>query len=256
MAASGNVDFDAIVVGAGFAGIYAVHRLRDQKGLRVRGFERGGDVGGVWYWNRYPGARCDVESLQYCYSFSPELECEWDWSERYSRQPEILDYLRHVADRYDVRKEFQFNTAVTSMVWNEDQAFWIVGTSDGRSYTARFVLACTGALSIGKELEFHGSDKFHGEIYSTHSWPHHEVDFAGKRVGVVGTGSSGVQTICEVAKVASHLTVFQRTPAYAIPLGDTRLDPADVEAWRRNVKERRYHAREETFGGLITYPAP
>ncbi|HEX7820861.1 MAG TPA: NAD(P)/FAD-dependent oxidoreductase, partial [Sphingobium sp.] len=208
-------EHDVVVVGAGFSGLYAVHKMRDQLGLKVQGFDTAGGVGGTWYWNRYPGCRCDFESIHYSYSFSDELQREWEWSERFASQPEILAYLEWVADRLDLRKAFQFNTRVNSVTWDEVSSLWTVATDDGEVCTARYVMSAVGILSVPKSPEFPGSETFGGELYRTSSWPHEPIDFTGKRVAVIGTGSTGIQVIQEVAKTAAHLTVFQRSPTYA-----------------------------------------
>ena len=226
--------YDAIVIGAGFAGLYAVHRLRDTLGLSVLGLEAGGDVGGTWYWNRYPGARCDIESMHYSYSFSDELHREWKWSERFAAQPEILGYLNHVADRFGLRPAYRFGVRVTSMVWDEPARHWRVGTDDGLVRTARYVVSGAGNLSAAKQPEFAGLDRFTGAIYETSAWPHEPVDFTGRRVGVIGTGSSGIQAIPEIARQAAHLTVFQRTANFAVPLGNR---PTDDDEWREVVRD-------------------
>src|SRR3954453_16844241 len=184
--------YDAIVVGAGFSGLYALHRLRGL-GLSVRVLEAGGGVGGTWWWNRYPGARCDIESVHYSYSFSDDLQREWQWSEKYAGQQEILSYLEWVADKLDLARSFQLNRRVTSLRWDEATARWTVGTNDGSTSTARFVISAVGGLSRPKNPEFGGIDTFEGELYWTSSWPDHSVDGAGKRVAVVGNRSSGSQ---------------------------------------------------------------
>ncbi len=207
---------DVIVVGAGFAGIYAVHRLK-QAGLDVMCLEAAPEVGGVWYHNCYPGARCDLLSVDYSYSFSEELQREWRWSHRYADQPEILAYLKHVADRFDVRRHILFDSWVSGLRRDDETGLWMVETANGASHAARFVILATGPLSIPKEPDFPGYGDFEGELYRTSRWPQHEVDFAGKRVGVIGTGSSGLQTIATIAGQAAHLTVFQRTPAFTAP---------------------------------------
>ncbi|UOT05758.1 NAD(P)/FAD-dependent oxidoreductase [Rhodococcus opacus] len=245
-----STDFDAIVVGAGFAGLYALHKLRDQMGLRVRVFEAGDGIGGTWYWNRYPGARCDIESLHYSYSysFSPELQQDWEWSEKYASQPEILAYLSHVADRFHLREDIAFGTRVTSAVWDEEHAHWQVGTQHGASVTARYLISAAGNLSVPKTPEFDGIDSFAGEVYLTGTWPHEGVDFTGKKVAIIGTGSSGVQAITEIAKHASHLTVFQRTPNYATPLQNEPSDPNRVAAIKANYPSVREASRNTRVG--------
>ncbi|KIZ36837.1 flavin-containing monooxygenase, partial [Rhodopseudomonas palustris] len=207
--------FDVVVVGAGFAGMYQLHRLR-QRGFSARVYEQGGDVGGTWYWNRYPGARCDVESMQYSYSFSDELQQQWDWSERYAPQPEILAYAGHVADRFGLRRDIQFNTRVGSVLFDEATQRWTVTTSDGARVTAQYVILATGCLSNARMPEIDGLDRFEGQIYHTGNWPHAPVDFTGLRVGVIGTGSSAIQSIPIIAEQASRLTVFQRTANFSV----------------------------------------
>jgi len=239
---------DVVVIGAGFAGLYAVHKFRDELGLSVQGFEAAGGVGGTWLWNRYPGARCDIESVHYSYSFSDDLQREWQWSEKYAGQQEILAYLEWVADELDLRRAFQFHTRVTFLRWDEESARWTVGIDDGSTCTARFVISAVGSLSQPKSPEFTGIDTFEGELYRTSSWPDHPVDLTGKRVAVVGTGSSGIQIIQEIAEQAGHLTVFQRTPNYSVPLGNA---PVDVEQRRwnsENWKAVRADSRKRVVG--------
>ncbi|MDN5746656.1 MAG: NAD(P)/FAD-dependent oxidoreductase, partial [Nocardioidaceae bacterium] len=213
-----TVETDVVIIGAGFSGLYGVHKFRDELGLKVVGIDAAEGPGGTWWWNRYPGARCDIESVHYSYSFSDEIQKNWQWSERFAAQPEILRYLEYVADTLDVRKEFDFGTRVVSTVWDEETKRWTVDTEDGRQYVARFVVAASGNLSVAKKPEFPGVEDFAGEVYWTNAWPHDGVNLAGKRVGVIGTGSTGIQVIQEVAKTAAHLTVFQRTPNYVVPL--------------------------------------
>jgi cation diffusion facilitator CzcD-associated flavoprotein CzcO/acetyl esterase/lipase len=240
--------FDAIVVGAGFAGLYAMYRLRDLLGLRVQGLEAASGVGGTWYWNRYPGARCDIESLSYSYSFDAALQQEWHWSERFAAQPEILRYLEHVADRFGLRKDFIFDARVTSTEWDEASSTWTVSTEAGQSYTGRFVLAAVGALSTPKEPEFPGLERFAGRLLATHKWPAEEVDLSGQRVGVIGTGSSGIQVIPRLAEQAEHLTVFQRTPQYAAPLCNRRTDPDEEREVKANYRQVREQSRKNFLG--------
>jgi cyclohexanone monooxygenase len=215
--------FDVVVVGAGFAGMYMLHRLREL-GLSARVFETGDGVGGTWYWNRYPGARCDVESMQYSYQFSEELQQEWSWSERYSPQPEILDYANHVADRFDLRRDIQFETRVTSAHFDETSDTWLVETNHGDRVRARFCVMATGCLSSQNVPDFPGLERFAGPCYHTGSWPHEEVDFSGQRVGVIGTGSSAIQSIPIIADQAAALFVFQRTPNFSIPAHNAPMD--------------------------------
>ena len=239
----GDPAWDAIVVGAGFAGLYAVHALR-QKGFRCLGFEAAPDVGGVWYWNRYPGARCDVESMQYSYGFSEELQQEWRWSERFSPQREIHAYTRHVAERFDLRRHFRFGTAVTAAEFDEACALWTVRTDRGESETARFLIMASGSLSVARYPDIPGLDSYEGELFHIGQWPDRPVDFAGRRVGVVGTGSSGVQAIPVIAEQAEHLTVFQRTPNFVIPARNRKLDDATQAAWKSRYAEHRARAKQ------------
>jgi cyclohexanone monooxygenase len=241
--------YDVVVVGAGFAGMYMLHRLRGL-GLKVRVYEQGGDVGGTWYWNRYPGARCDVESMQYSYSFSDELQQEWDWSERYAPQAEILNYARHVAERFDLRKDIQFNTSVDRAVFDESDSTWQVTTSDGKTVSAKFVVLATGCLSNARLPEFKGLPDFKGKVYHTGHWPHEKVDFTQQRVAVVGTGSSAIQSIPVIARQARHLYVFQRTPNFSIPAHNAALTAEQREAFRKIYPEVRRFAREESRNGL------
>lgn len=231
-------ELDVVVVGAGFAGLYALHKFRGQ-GLSVRVFEAAPEVGGTWYFNRYPGARCDVESVDYSYSFSDELQQQWTWTEKYATQAEILAYLNWVADTLDLRRDITFDTRVTSTVLDENTLHWSVTTEDGRVTTARFVVMATGALSAAITPAFDGLDSFGGEIYHTAHWPHEGVDFTGKRVAVIGTGSSGIQSIPIFAEQAQHLYVFQRTPNYSIPAGNSALTAEQVAEVKANYAERR-----------------
>ncbi|WP_419918532.1 flavin-containing monooxygenase [Candidatus Poriferisocius sp.] len=278
--------FDAVVIGAGFAGLYMLHKLR-QLGLTARVYETGDDVGGTWYWNRYPGARCDVESLEYCYSFDPELEQEWEWTERYPAQPEILLYAQHVAERYDLYRDIQFNTKVTEAVFEEGTGRWRVSSSvsvdhidhnhapvgtdplagevgtdadlvtaeynqlknqelvltgtDADLVTAEYLITAVGCLSSSNVPDIDGIDTFEGELHHTGRYPKEGIDFSGRRVGVIGTGSSGIQAIPVIAEAADHLIVFQRTPQYAVPARNHPLDPreqAEVKADYRRLREQ------------------
>ena len=242
--------YDVVVVGAGFAGMYMLHRLRGL-GLSARVYEQGGDVGGTWYWNRYPGARCDVESMQYSYSFSEELQQEWDWSERYAPQPEILKYANHVADRFDLRNDIQLNTRVDQAAFDESTNQWSVTTSDGKTVTAKYVVLATGCLSNARMPDIKGLSSFKGKVYHTGHWPHEPVDFRGLRVGVIGTGSSGIQSVPVIAEQASHLTVFQRTANFSIPARNAALTPEERDSFRSNYPEFRRVAREETKNGIV-----
>ena len=243
---------DVVVVGAGFAGLYMLHRLRGL-GLSARCFEAGTGVGGTWYWNRYPGARCDVESLQYSFSFSEELQQEWHWTERYASQPEILRYLDHVADRFDLRRLIQFGTRVTTAEYDEGAGRWRVATDQGEHVAARFCIMATGALSAARKPEMPGLDSFGGRWFHTGNWPKKAVDFTGQRVAVIGTGSSGIQAIPVVARQAAHLHVFQRTPNFSIPAWNAPL-PADRQAdWKAEYSAHRARARDTRSGILYEY---
>lgn len=242
--------YDVVVVGAGFAGMYMLHRLRGQ-GLSARVYEQGGDVGGTWYWNRYPGARCDVESMQYSYSFSDELQQEWNWSERYAPQPEILSYAKHVADRFNLRSDIQLNTRVERAEFDESANTWSVVTSDGKTITAKYVVLATGCLSNARMPDIKGLADFKGKVYHTGHWPHEPVDFTGQRVGVIGTGSSGIQSVPVIAEQASHLAVFQRTANFSIPARNAPLTPEERDSFRSNYPEIRRVAREEMRNGIV-----
>jgi cation diffusion facilitator CzcD-associated flavoprotein CzcO len=239
---------DAIVIGAGFGGMYCVHRLRGM-GLTVLGIEAGGDVGGVWYWNRYPGARCDVFSIDYSYSFSDEIQQEWTWSEEYSAQPEILRYANFVADKLSLRKDFRFNTRVLSASFDDERSIWIITTDGGEVFEATFCVMATGPLSIPKDIDIPGVQAFNGTIYRAAKWPHTPINFGGQRVGVVGTGSSGMQIVPIVAEQADALYVFQRTPSFTFPMRNKPI----AEDYARQVKAHypalRASARNNLTGG-------
>jgi len=239
---------DAVIVGAGFAGMYMLHRLRGM-GFKARVYEAGSGVGGTWYWNRYPGARCDVESMQYSYQFSEELQQEWVWSERYAAQPEILRYANHVADRFDLRRDIQFNTQVHSAVFDETADRWVLDVGPGDQVTSTHCIMATGCLSSANTPKFAGLDRFRGETYHTGHWPHEGVDFSGKRVGIIGTGSSAIQSIPIIARQAAHLYVFQRTPNYMIPAHNGPLDPAYQAAIKADYAGMRTRAKQ-TYPGL------
>ena len=234
--------YDVIIIGAGFAGLHMLERARGM-GLSAKVFEAAADVGGVWYWNRYPGARCDVESLQYSYSFSSELEQEWVWTEKYAAQPEILRYIQHVAKRFDLRRDIEFNTRVLSARFDQDNSRWELRTDDGTLASARYCVMATGALSIPRLPDIPGIEKFTGEIYHTGTWPHEGVAFDGKKVGVIGTGSSGIQVIPAIAKRAEKLVVFQRTANFSIPAWNEALEPEVQRAWKVDYHEHRSRAR-------------
>ncbi|MFE4501931.1 flavin-containing monooxygenase [Rhodococcus sp. NPDC056743] len=245
--------FDAIVVGAGFAGLYAQHSLRE-RGLSVRGFEAGSSVGGTWFWNRYPGARCDVDSADYSYSFDDDLQQEWVWTERFPAQPEILSYLEHVADRFDLREAITFGTRVTSARFDETTGLWTITTDDGKTVTSQWLIMATGALSSARMPDIAGQHDFRGEVHHTGHWPSHGVDFTGKRVGVIGTGSSGVQAIPLIAEQAEHLTVFQRTPGFVIPARNRALGPDELDEIKADYPTRRQNLRESHGGWILPPP--
>jgi cation diffusion facilitator CzcD-associated flavoprotein CzcO len=234
---------DVVVVGAGFGGIYALYRLRSM-GLKVRVFEAGGGVGGTWYWNRYPGARCDVESVQYSYEFSDALQQEWDWSEKYATQPEIMRYANHVVDRFDLRRDIQFNTRVNAAHYDEKTDRWSVQTNQGDRLTARFCVMATGCLSSANMPQINGLESFTGAVYHTGHWPHEPVDFTGKRVAIIGTGSSAVQSIPLIAKEAKHLYVYQRTPNYAVPARNAPLAPETLRAIKADYAGLRKRSKQ------------
>ena len=231
MAANSQItpDFDAVIIGAGFAGLGMLRQLREELGMSTQVYEAGSGVGGTWYWNRYPGARCDSESYVYCFSFSKELLQDWNWSGKYPEQPEILSYLNHVADRFDLRRNIQFDTRVTSARFLEDNNHWLIETDQGDRVTARFLITGIGCISTGNVPDIPGLDSFEGDWYHTGSWPHEKVDFTDKRVAVIGTGSSGIQAIPVIAKEAKRLTVFQRTPQYSIPARHETVDRRFIE---------------------------
>jgi cyclohexanone monooxygenase len=238
-----------VVVGAGFAGMYMLYCLR-QIGLSVIGFDAAGDVGGTWYYNRYPGCRCDVESMQYSYSFSRELEQEWKWTERYATQPEILRYARHVADRFDLRRDVRFNTRIASAIYDEQRNLWVVTTDRGDRVEARFCIMATGCLSAPRKPSIAGVDSFAGECYHTGQWPHEGVDFTGKRVGVIGTGSTGIQLIPQIAAQAKQAYVFQRTPAFSLPGKNRPIGAREEEQFKSDYAALREKMRNSSTGTL------
>ncbi len=243
---------DAVVVGAGFAGLYMLYRLREL-GLTTRVIERGSDVGGTWFWNRYPGARCDVESIDYQYSFSPELLAEWIWTERYATQPEILRYLNHVADRFDLRRDIAFSTEVTGARYDDDANLWTLTTDTGERVTARYCIMGVGNLSSVKRPDIPGLDEFRGRWFHTAEWPHGGVDFTGQRVAFVGTGSTGIQALPQIAREAELLYVFQRTANYSMPAVNRPLDPAELREVVAAYAERR-RASEQSDPGVPGEP--
>jgi cation diffusion facilitator CzcD-associated flavoprotein CzcO len=243
-------EVDAVVVGAGFAGLYMLHKLRGM-GFSVRVFEDGSGVGGTWFWNRYPGARCDVESMEYSYQFDEALQQEWEWSERYATQPEVLRYLDHVADRFDLRRDIQFETRVTRAHFDEDGALWTVETDHDDVVTARFCIMATGCMSARNIPDFKGLDNFTGATYHTGDWPETGVDFSGQRVGVIGTGSSGIQAIPLIAEQAKQLLVFQRTPSFSVPAHNKLLSPEKQQDFKAHYAELRAKARQNRSGILF-----
>ena len=246
--------FDVAVVGAGFAGLYMLHRLRNL-GFSAVVLEQADGVGGTWYWNRYPGARCDIESMQYSFQFDPELEQQWEWTERYAAQPEILRYAEHVADRYDLRRDIRFGARVTAAAFDETTACWHLRTGTGDQLRARYCIMATGCLSAPNTPRFEGLDSFAGPRYHTGTWPHEPVDFRGLRVGVVGTGSTAIQAIPVIAGEADHLYVFQRTPNYAVPAHNRPLDPGEQAEIKRRYPEIRARAKT-TRNGVDHSPNP
>jgi cyclohexanone monooxygenase len=242
-------DFDVVIVGAGFAGMYMLHRLRNL-GMSVRVIESAAGVGGTWYWNRYPGARCDVESMQYSYSFSPEIQHEWTWSELFASQPEILRYANFVADRLDLKRDIQFDTFVTSARFDDAAHRWTIATDRGETCSARFCVMATGCLSNARVPDFKGLDGFKGDTYHTGHWPHEGVDLSGKRVGVIGTGSSAIQAIPVMAEQARELIVFQRTPNFSIPSRNSPMTDHYEQSWKTVYPEKRAAARVMRSGIL------
>jgi cation diffusion facilitator CzcD-associated flavoprotein CzcO len=249
--AEGNaiLDFDAVVIGAGVSGLYQLHKLREL-GLKVRVFETGTGVGGTWYWNRYPGARFDSESWTYGYSFSQELLDEWNWEEHFAGQPETERYLNYVADKFDLRRDVQFKSRVTAAHYQEDTRSWDVILEDGRRYTTRLLITAVGVLSAATMPTIPGVATFGGQSCHTHYWPKEPVRFEGKRVAVIGTGATGVQTITEVAKTAGHLTVFQRTPQWCAPLHNGKIGEEEMRRIRANYAEI-FERCQETYGCFI-----
>jgi len=240
---------DVIIVGAGFGGLYAVYKFREM-GLKIAAFEAGGDVGGVWYWNRYPGARVDLPSIDYSYSFSREVEQEWTWSEEFASQPELLAYFNFVADRLDLRKHYQFNTRTVSAVWDAARKLWSVTTDRGETVEATYCVMATGPLSVPRDPDIPGIERYTGELLRAGRWPHHPVSYDGKRVGVIGTGSTGIQVVQEVGRQAGELHVFQRTPSFTMPMRNQKLDPDYVTEVKRNYVGIREVARNSPNGGV------
>jgi cyclohexanone monooxygenase len=245
--------FDAVIIGAGFAGMYMLHSLRDKLGMSARVLEAGNGVGGTWYWNRYPGARCDTPSYIYCYTFDRNLLQEWEWSERYPEQDEILRYLEHCADRFDLKPDIDFGKRVNSTVFDETTNRWTVRTEQGDAYTACYVIAATGCLTAGNMPKIKGIDTFKGRSYHTSRWPHSGVDFTAKRVAVIGTGATGVQAVPIIAQQAKQLTVFQRTPAYCVPARNGKVDPEVTKARHANYDQVIDNIRKSFFGFELSF---
>ncbi|WP_281417388.1 flavin-containing monooxygenase [Plastoroseomonas hellenica] len=241
---------DALIIGAGFSGLYQLYLLRDRLGLKAQVLEAADGVGGTWYWNRYPGARCDSESHSYCYSFSKELQQEWEWTERYPEQPEILRYLNHVADRFDLRRDIRLGTRVAAARYDEAGNLWHVTTASGDHLSARFLITAVGCLSTANVPKIPGLESFAGSWYHTGEWPHEGVDFRGKRVGQIGTGSTGIQAVPVIAATAQHLTVFQRTANYSVPARNAPLDAA----FKRWVKDNYDAIRDVTRATTNGHP--
>ncbi len=239
-----NGQYDAVIIGAGFGGLYALHHLRDKLGLKVRSFDGAGGVGGTWWYNRYPGARVDAPSSPfYAYTFSQELVDEWEWTETQTAQGSVLAYLEHFADRFDLKKHIQFETWITDARYDEVAQRWVIETGGGESYSAQFLICAVGALFVANMPDYPGIEDFAGECYHTGRWPHEKVSFAGKRVGVIGTGSSGIQAIPEIAREAAHVTVFQRTPQYALPARNRPLEAEELARYRQDWTELRASMR-------------
>ena len=251
--ASVKTDFDAVIIGAGFSGMYMLHSLRDKLDLNVTVFEAGDGVGGTWYWNRYPGARCDSDSYIYCYTFDKNLLQEWKWSERYPEQDEILRYLEHCAERFDLKPDIQFGKRVVEVIFDDNTELWTVRTDKGDVVTARFVITAVGALSTANMPPIKGLSSFKGKCYHTSQWPHDGVDFTAKRVGVIGTGATAVQAIPEIAQQAKHLTVFQRTPNFCVPARNGRVDPEVTRARKADYDGVRQRIKNSFFGFELNF---
>ena len=246
--ATANVD--ALIVGAGFSGIYMLKRCRELE-ISARVIEAAADAGGTWYWNRYPGARCDVESLTYSYSFSEDLQREWSWTERYARQPEILKYIARVVEKFDLRREMQFETRVTAAAFDGTTNRWMIETDRGEHISAKYCIMATGCLSTPTQPDFKGLGSYEGKTYHTGKWPHEEIDFTGSRVGIIGTGSSAVQSIPVIAEQAKQLTVFQRTPNFSVPAHHGPIDGDVVNMWKTRHEELRARARASRIGDIF-----
>lgn len=243
---------DIAIIGAGFSGIYAVKRFKDE--YKVHCFEAGSGVGGTWFWNRYPGARVDIKSVEYSYGFDDDLQQEWDWPEMFSAQPDLERYANHVVDRFGLRDHISLNCRVETLHYDEASSRWLVGTSDGKRYSAKYVIAATGALSAPHTPPWPGLESFQGQLLHTTAWPREGVDVSGKRVGFIGTGSTGIQAMPILAKDAASLTVFQRTPAFCMPSGNGPMDPAEAAEWKAEYPERRKQMLATYGVSLIEYP--
>lgn len=240
-------DIEVLIVGAGFSGMYLIHRLRAM-GIGVQAIEAGSNVGGTWYWNRYPGARVDTQSIEYSYSFDPDLEQDWVWSERYAPQSELLAYAGHVADRFDLRRSIRFHTRVTAAHWQETGEHWQVTLDNGESLTARHLILATGCLSIPTDVTFPGIETYQGDLYRTSRWPREGLDLSGKRVGIIGTGSSAIQSIPEIAAQAAHLTVFQRTPNFSTPAHNGPVPEDEMARWRADPRAYAAASKASPYG--------
>jgi len=247
-------ELDVLIVGAGYAGLYLLHRMRGA-GLSAHIHEAATGVGGTWYWNRYPGARCDVETMQYSFGWDEELQQTWKWSERFAGQPELLKYANHIADRYDLRRSITFNSRITGSEWNEATGRWTARTEQGEAISARYVVMATGCLSTARIPDFPGLKSFKGRTFHTGWWPHEPIDFTGRRVAVVGTGSSAIQSIPVIAEQAAHLTVFQRTPNFSIPTRNKPMDDEYEQGWKTGYAEKRKEARR-TRTGILNRQSP
>ena len=247
-------ELDVLIVGAGYAGLYLLHRMRGA-GLSAHIYEAASGVGGTWFWNRYPGARCDVETMQYSFGWDEELQQEWKWSERFAAQPELLKYANHITDRYDLRRSITFNTRITGSEWNEATGSWTARTEHGEAISARYVVMATGCLSTARIPDFPGLKDFKGRTFHTGWWPHEPIDFTGRRVAVVGTGSSAIQSIPVIAEQAAHLTVFQRTPNFSIPTRNKPMDDEYEASWKTGYAQKRKEARR-TRTGILNRQSP
>jgi len=247
--ATAQREFDIVIVGAGVSGLYMLHSAREA-GMTARVFEGGSDLGGTWFWNRYPGCRCDIESVEYSYSFSDEIQKEWSWSERYAGQPEILRYLNWVAEKLNLRTGMEFDTWIKSAAFDEKKSIWKVELHTGEVVNCKYLVTATGCLSAPKDIDIKGTDTFKGQVYYTYKWPHQPVDFTGKRVAIIGAGSSAIQSIPIIAKQAAQMTVFMRTANFSVPLQNRPMDPQYEAAYKERYPEVRA-MQKDTFGGFV-----